>query len=133
MFTRRYADLQELVDNVFNNIEKVGENIKSKYDYNIYEQEEFTFIECLLPGYEKSQIRIDLFQDRIEVSTSNSKKSELSKRYITKMFELGNKTFSFKLSPELLAGEITSSLENGILTIKIKPKNSSFKTNIEIN
>ena len=100
----------------------------------MYEQEGYTFIECLVPGYDKSQIRIDLFQDRIDVSVSKSINSERAKKYITKTFELDNKNIaSLKLSPELLSGEITSSLENGILTIKIKPKNTTFKQHIEIN
>lgn len=133
-FTNNYKDLHDIIDNIYKNIGNIEIDKIKQTDYNIYEQDEFTFIECLVPGYDKSQIRIDLYQDRINISVSKSKNSERAKKYITKTFELDNKNIaSLILAPELLSGNITSSLENGILTIKIKPKNTTFKQHIEIN
>ena len=132
-FTNNYKDLQDIIDNVYKNIGNTEIDKIKQTDYNIYEQEGYTFIECLVPGYDKSQIRIDLFQDRIDVSTEKLNKKYKDAKFTTKMLDFGHKNFTFKLVPELLSGEITSSLENGILTIKIKPKNTTFQQHIEIN
>ena len=103
-----------------------------KYDseYEIYENESSFDIHIELPGLKKEQLSVKVHENHLKVNTNEasiSGKSE-NKNRRTKKF---SKTF--KLPSNVDQGKISSSLEDGILTLNLPKFEKETPRVIDIN
>jgi len=94
----------------------IFEHKVSTTKYDVYVLDDDTYIDVMLPGFEKDNIKIDYFDKKLSI---NAKRTvDENKRYQIKKSFFGEfeETFIIGFEPE----EIEGGYENGVLTLKLK-------------
>lgn len=102
---------------------------------NIRDTEDHVFLEMVVPGFKKSEIEISFENNLITIKGKKISEKETEKsNYILNEYKLADFTRSFKVNPNLNIEEIYSTLEDGILNVKVpKVKKTESKKIIKIN
>ena len=92
---------------------------ESKMKCDIYEQDEKIFIEMDVPGYEKSNIKVECNKGNIVITAEKEKKEEESKKYLHRERKVyGKIERSFHLE-DIDEDSITAEFKDGILKISV--------------
>jgi len=119
----------DLIDDIAKTNDCITED---SIDYDIYEESGETHFIFEMPGFDKKDISIELTNDScIYIVAKKSKISEISERKYIEQNSDNIKKYKIKLVQELIAGDIKTSLKDGILTVSIKPKNERKIINID--
>ncbi len=113
-----------------------GSNLNLKNtSCNIKDLEDHICLEMIVPGFKKNEIEISFENNLITVKGKKVSEKETDKsNYILNEYKLADFTRSFKVNPNLNTEEIYSTLEDGILNVKIpKVKKAESKKIIKIN
>lgn len=94
---------------------------------NIQTTDKETIISIAVPGFKKEDIKIEIENFSIIVSSSIKKEETYNENFFHKEFCISNFFRKFKISDQSNIEQITSSLENGILTIKIPKSQKNIK------
>lgn len=107
---------------------------KGKYPKcNVSEGENFVLIEAGVPGLTKEDIKIELTDDTLSISSSSKNKKEKTTSYIKKELKETSWRRSFFLNDSLDTQTIKANVENGLLTIKINklvPNKTTSKSRV---
>jgi len=102
---------------------------------DIYEKDNFYYIEATLPGFSKEDISLDYKNGYITISAvrdSESDESDNDKKYIRKERVYGKTTRSFYIG-NVSENEISAEFKNGILEVVVpKEEKETSKKIIEI-
>lgn len=103
-------------------------NLYSNYipPANVLHNESETIISVSVPGFKKEDIKIELENLSIKISAS-IKSENTNENFSHKEFYVSSFLRKFKLSEQSDIDNISSSLENGILTIKIPKSCKNIK------
>ena len=123
----KYNNRGNTLDNLFNDLldnsffrpfTDKGEHGNSVPSSNIIESEKEYLIELAIPGFNKTDIVLDLNENVLSISSQ--KKEEKSVNNF-KMREFNYQSFSrsFKLPKEIDANKISAAYVNGILTVTV--------------
>ena len=92
---------------------------ESKMKCDIYEKDEKIFIEMDVPGYEKSDIKVECNKGNIVITAEKGKKEEENKKYLHRERKVyGKIERSFHLE-DIDEDSITAEFKDGILTITV--------------
>jgi HSP20 family protein len=87
---------------------------------NIKENEDYISIEMITPGFKKNEIEIFFENNLLTIKGKRElKKENESTNYILTEYNVNEFSRSFKINPNLNSDDITSSLEDGILIVKV--------------
>ena len=102
---------------------------------NIKENEDHVCIEMIVPGFKKNEIEIFFENNLLTIKGKKElKKEKESTNYILNEYNVAEFSRSFKINPNLNSDDITSSLEDGILNVKVpRLKKVDNKKIIKIN
>jgi HSP20 family protein len=102
---------------------------------NIKENEDYISIEMITPGFKKNEIEIFFENNLLTIKGKRElKKENESTNYILTEYNVNEFSRSFKINPNLNSDDITSSLEDGILIVKVpRLKKVDNKKIIKIN
>jgi HSP20 family protein len=102
---------------------------------NIKENEDHVCIEMIVPGFKKNEIEIFFENNLLTIKGKKElKKEKESTNYVLNEYSVGEFSRSFKINPNLNSDDITSSLEDGILNVKVpRVKRVENKKIIKIN
>lgn len=118
MIFKDFNDVLEVFKNLDNNV--VSSNINN--DCNVFINEEVLYIQVPAVGIEKGDVSIELTDNILEVKGSIKGKEEESCTNIKKGFKLGDAIAKVKLSQKYIDGDFEVKIENGLIQIKISPK-----------
>ena len=115
------------LSNLFSNFEN-----NQRYDssYEVYENESSFDIHIELPGLKREQLSVEVHENHLKVNTRSSninKKDETSNKRIKKYSK------TFKLPKNIDQAKISSSLEDGILTLNLPKFEKQAPRTIDIN
>ena len=99
---------------------------------DVLEQEKSYILELDLPGYNKSDINIDLNNGYLTISATRKQNTETNGKYVRKERYFGSVSRSFYVG-DIDQDQINAKLENGILLVEIpKEPKKEEKKRIEI-
>ena len=133
---RKFNGMSSMIDDFFDS----GFNVMSPFDYvgpmktDIKETDKSFIVECEMPGFEKSDIQVDV-EDGTLIISGNVKKEndESTENYIRKERTSRKVTRSFRFE-EIDEDGITAKYEKGILTVEVpKAEKKVTKKGIDIN
>lgn len=105
----------------------------SKPSVNIREAEKEFVIELLTPGYEKSEIKITLAENKLTISGEKAAETEDQKKaYTRREFIAGKFSRTFSLPANANAEEVKAEFKNGILFVSIPKRSEEKKSEKEI-
>jgi len=94
--------------------------VTKKMPSNIKEREDHVCIEMVIPGFKKDEIEIFFENDLLTIKGKKElKKENESTKYIINEYNVAEFSRSFKINPNLNSDDISSSLEDGILNVKV--------------
>lgn len=109
--------LDDLSKEISEEFEK--ENIHSVMgDYNLYEDDNFAYLEVLLPGFFKSEITSVIKDNVLTIKAEKSTGS--TREYIVKNLSITDKEYKISLRKDIAGGIWTAELKNGILVYTIE-------------
>ena len=131
--TTHSPGFSKLIEEVFGNYSStnsLSETNSATPLANIYEKEESHKIELVLPGFNKEDIKIELKDSLLTVSTEKHP-TELhsDEKLIRKEFTSSSLSRSFRLPKLIDIENIEAKHENGILSIVIPKKEEEIKKN----
>lgn len=102
---------------------------------NIRENEDHVLIEMIVPGFKKNEIEIFFENNLLTIKGKRESSNEnLSNNYVLNEYSTNEFSRSFKVNPSLNSDEISSTLEDGILSLKVpRVKKVENKKIIKIN
>ncbi len=103
--------------NDFNEINKCG-YYNSKIQYDTYEHENDYFLEMMLPGFEKENIKIDYDDRKITLKAERKPNDDYEYHKKGSFFGKIVETFTLSFEPEVINAEFN----DGVLTLKIEKK-----------
>ena len=98
-------------------------------DVNIYENEENYFIQAVMPGVERTNIKVRIEDGHLILMGRISFDETNNRSYILKENQTGNFYRKFKFSESVDESKISAKLENGLLTVSLA-KSDRIKTKI---
>lgn len=107
------------IEDLFTNLDDY--KFKS-FDFDTYENDGNYFIEIMLPGFEKENIKLDYNDKKIIIKAERIPNNEYE--YIQKNSFFGKKSETYKLNFE--PEKIDAEFENGVLRMKLKRKESNL-------
>jgi HSP20 family protein len=111
-----------LNDKFFNGFSPAAKN-NSAPAVNVTEEDKLFRIEVAAPGVTAEDIRIDLENDLLTISTEHTEnKEETDRRYLRKEFNYSSFKRSFQLPDTVNTESIRAGHESGILTIELPKK-----------
>lgn len=113
--TQNFYSVFDLVDQIFNQYD-ASEYVASNIDFDIIKSEDNYQIDLYLPGFDKSNVKIDFIDEHLSIS---GERKEEPLNYSTKNGFFGKFEKKWKLSNKFNADSIDATFNNGILTIKI--------------
>ncbi len=120
-------------DNLFKMDYNYGETLPS---VNVTEDEAGYYLEYLVPGFKKEEIKVSLDRNLLTVKAEKkSENTEETKRYTRKEFSYSSFKRSFTLPENVASSNLVAKHENGVLHIelpKIVEKKESGEKEIEI-
>lgn len=129
-----FAELPVIFKNDFNKTERKG-----SVPVNVKETEKGYEIEVVAPGFEKTDLKINIDQDLLTISADTSTSLSVDKtneaKYIRKEYGYSSFKRSFTLDEKIDATNIAASYINGVLKLNL-PKKEAVKapaTEIVIN
>lgn len=100
---------------------------------NLYEKDGTFTIECAVPGYKKDDISIEARGDQVTISGSYSQeKNEEKNHYHRHEMEQGSFKRTVGLPAEIDPDQVSAKLENGMLTIALRPMKAIKSKSIPI-
>ena len=100
--------------------------IKANKEYNLYETEDYAYLEIKMPGFKKDEI-ISVLSDKI-LTIKTQKEMHETRNHIVQEFSIENLEYKIPLRSDIASGIFDAKLEDGILTYtiqKAKPKDNS--------
>lgn len=92
---------------------------------NIKEHKDFYQMEISLPGYDKKDITVNIEKDILTISGHKEQDVSGKFSYILREHDIDNFKRSFQLGPDADQNKVRASFKEGILTIRLYPKNNS--------
>lgn len=105
-------------------------SIMDNVGYNLYEHDEYAYLEIPLPGFDKSEITSELKNSILTIKANKKLKS--NREYIVHNYNIGDLEFSIPLRKDIAGGIWKAELKNGILKYTIE-KQKKKDTSIYIN
>jgi HSP20 family protein len=93
-----------------------------KLSYDTYENNKEFFIEVMLPGFKKDDIKIDYNDKKLTIKSEREKNEKFDYYQINTFFGKINESFKLPFEPE----SIEVSFEDGVLRIKLNKKESNL-------
>ncbi len=93
-----------------------------KLSYDTYENNNEFFIEAMLPGFKKENIKIDYNDKKLTIKSEREKNENFEYYQTNSFFGKINESFKLPFEPE----SIEASFENGVLRIKLNKKVSNL-------
>ena len=123
----------QMFDNAFKNF--WGNNELSTFDAfktDVIDQGDNYLLQAELPGFDKSDINIDLKDNLLTISASHKeeKDEEDKNKYIRKERYYSSYSRSFRVN-DVEAGDIDASYNNGILEVKFPKKELAAKEEVK--
>ena len=128
-----FDDFDEMFDNTFKNF--WGNNELATFDAfktDVIDQGDSYLLQAELPGFDKSDINIDLKDDLLTISaTHKEEKDEKEKhKYIRKERYYSSYSRSFRVN-DIEASDIDASYNNGILEVRFPKKELAAKEDVK--
>jgi HSP20 family protein len=121
------ANVNELFDNLFINKWNTEERANFVPATNIVENEKDFRIELSAPGFNKTDIKVEVENDTLVIKGEHKEeKNETKENYTRKEFNYGSFTRSFTLPENINTETLEAKYENGILNI-VLPKKTEEK------
>jgi len=121
------ATVNELFDNLFANNWNTEERANFVPATNIVENEKDFIIELSAPGFNKTDIKVEVEKDMLVISGEHKEeKKEEKANYTRKEFNYGSFKRSFSLPENVNTDNVEAKYENGILNI-VLPKRTEEK------
>lgn len=121
------ANVNELFDNFFTNKWNTEERANFVPATNIVENEKDFRIELSAPGFNKTDIKVEVENDTLVIKGEHKEeKNETKENYTRKEFNYGSFTRSFTLPENINTETLEAKYENGILSI-VLPKRTEEK------
>ena len=106
-------------------------SIMDNVGYNLYEHDEYAYLEIPLPGFDKSEITSVLNGNILTVKANKKLKS--NREYIVHNYNIGDLEFAIPLRKDIAGGIWKAELKNGILKYTIeKQKKKDTSMHIDI-
>ena len=123
----------EMFDNAFKNF--WGNNELATFDVfktDVIDQGDSYLLQAELPGFDKSDINIDLKDGLLTISAAHKedKKEEDKNKYIRRERYYSSYSRSFRVN-DIDAGDIDASYNNGILEVKFPKKELAAKEDVK--
>lgn len=123
----------EMFDNAFKNF--WGSNELATFDVfktDVIDQGDSYLLQAELPGFDKSDINIDLKDGLLTISAAHKedKKEEDKNKYIRRERYYSSYSRSFRVN-DIDAGDIDASYNNGILEVKFPKKELAAKEDVK--
>lgn len=123
----------EMFDNAFKNF--WGNNELAAFDVfktDVIDQGDSYLLQAELPGFDKSDINIDLKDGLLTISAAHKedKKEEDKNKYIRRERYYSSYSRSFRVN-DIDAGDIDASYNNGILEVKFPKKELAAKEDVK--
>lgn len=109
------------ISDIFNDIEG-GYNMPYKFIYDTYEHKGDFYIELMLPGFKKEDIKIDYDDKKINIKIERNKNEEFDYYKNNSFFGKATETFKIHFEPESIDAEFNE----GVLRLKLKKKESNI-------
>ena len=117
------ANVNELFDNFFTGKWNTEERANFVPATNIVENEKDFRIELSAPGFDKTDIKVEVENDTLLISGKHkTEKKEEKENYTRKEFNYGSFTRSFTLPETINTESLEAKYENGILNIVLPKK-----------
>lgn len=128
-----FGEMGNALDDFFNagfgNIKVFDSQMKT----DIKETDTSFIVECEIPGYNKSDISVDIEDGILRISAENVKENEeLKENYVRKERFSGKISRSFRFE-NINEDGITAKYENGILIVEVPKAEKVAKKGIDIN
>lgn len=130
----RSGDFYNMLDDFFNDAWAPGRNLlHDTFKVDVKEEEDQYWVEAEVPGIQKEEITLDLYDGKLSISIERRKdKEEEKKHYIHRERVYSSMSRSIYLADAANEG-ITAKLENGILKILVpKTKEKQNRNRIPI-
>lgn len=114
------ATVNELFDNFFTNAWNTEERANFVPATNIVENEKDFRVELSAPGFNKTDIKVEVENDTLVISGEHKEETkEENANYTRKEFNYGSFKRSFSLPENVNTDNVEAKYENGILTITL--------------
>ena len=116
----QFSDLFEFADAIFN--VALNEQKNSNLPYNIYtikDEENVKYIDIILPGYNKENIKVSYKEGKIIINAETNIIESGKEEYIKKTFEYKDRMLELPFTTKYGIEKIRVRYTDGILTIKI--------------
>jgi HSP20 family protein len=119
---RNFEAMRQMMDPMFDT--KLLPEFGTEFEpaVNLYESDGAYTLECAVPGYSKDDIKVDARADRVTIAGSYShEKSNRRNHYHRMEIRQGSFVRTVVLPQEIDTERIAAKLENGLLTIRLRP------------
>lgn len=101
---------------------------------DLYEKDGTYIIECMLPGYKKEDINIELHDNRLTISGKQEREhADDTKRYHYREMRRGSFARTVALPYDLESDKVTAEYRDGILKVMLPAPKQAQAKNISIN
>ncbi len=127
--------IQSRFDEILNTIEKNSQNTKRPRKYPFtdigVDANDNLFIDMALPGFKREDLEINRVDDKLHVKGVNNFTEEIIEEYYEQNILQDDFERIIHLDEKYQTGDITATIEDGMLTVMIVPK-EKITTKVEI-
>jgi len=119
---RNFEALRQWMDSFFGSPAFPAVAFETEPAVNLYEKDGGYTLECAVPGYKKDDIAVEARGDQVTISGSYSQeKSEEKNQYHRREWRKGSFLRNVLLPQEIDPEQVSAKLENGMLTVSLRP------------